>query len=131
MDAFLKSVVATLISLIMYLILAKHGKDMSVIISVAVCCMLATALMQYIEPVIVLINRMQRISNLDSQMLQTILRAVGIGLLAEITSLICADAGNAALGKSLQLLSCGVVLWLSIPLLTELMDLIEEILMVI
>ncbi len=131
MDIFLKSAACTLVALIMYLILGKQGKDISALLTVAVCCILATAAMRYIEPVVTFIGRLQQLSNLDPAMLQIILRAVGIGLLSEITSLICADAGNAALGKSLQLLAVGVVLWLSMPLFTEIIDLIEEILLVI
>lgn len=131
MDIFLKSAAGTLVALILYLILLKQGKDISALLTAAVCCMLATAAMQYIEPVIAFIDRLQQVCGLEPVMLQIILRAVGIGLLAEITSVICADAGNAALGKSLQLLAGGVVLWLSLPLFTEMIDLIEEILLVI
>lgn len=131
MDIFLKSVAGTLITLVMYLILVKQGKDISALLTAAVCCMLAVSAMQYIQPVITFVERLQQSSGMDMQILQIILRAVGIGLLAEITALICADAGNAALGKTLQFLGAGVVLWLSIPLFTELLDLIEEILLVI
>ena len=131
MDIFIKSAAGTLVALIMYLILAKQGRDISILLVVAVCCMLATAAMQYMEPVITFLNRLQQVSNLDSAILQIILRAVGIGVLAEITSLVCTDAGNAALGKTLQFLAVGLVLWLSLPLFTELIDLIEEILLVI
>lgn len=129
MDIFVKSVAGALIALIMYLILAKQGKDVSVLLTVAMCCMLAVAAIQYIEPVISFVNRLQQLSSMEPAMLQIILRAVGIGLLGEITALICADAGNASLGKSLQLLACGTVLWLSIPLFTQMIDLIEEILL--
>ena len=131
MDIFLKSAAGTLVALIMYLILAKQGKDISVVLTVAVCCMLAMAAMQYIEPVISFIDRLQELSDLEPTILQIILRVVGIGLLSEITSVICTDAGNAALGKSLQFVTGGVVLWLSIPLFTKLIDLIEEILLMI
>lgn len=131
MDIFIKSVAGTFVALILYLILSKHGKDISTLLTAAVCCMLATVAISYIQPVIAFIERLQQITKLDSEMLQIILRTVGIGLLAEITSLICSDVGNAALGKSLQLLAGGVVLWLSLPLFTKLIDLIEEILLVV
>jgi len=130
MDIFIKSVAGVLIALIMCLILAKQGKDISVLLTVAVCCMLAVAAMQYIEPVISFVNRLQQLSKIEPTMLQIILRTVGIGVLGEVTALICADANNAALGKSLQLLASGTILWLSIPLFVEMIDLIEEILMV-
>ena len=131
MDIFIKSVAGTFVALVLYLILAKQGKDISTLLTAAVCCMLATAAIGYIQPVVVFIERVQQITNLEPEMLQIILRTVGIGLLAEITSLICTDAGNAALGKSLQLLAGGAVLWLSLPLFTKLIDLIEEILLVV
>ena len=99
MNIFIKSVAGALIALIMYLILAKNGKDISVLLTVAVCCMIAAAAIQYIEPVVSFVNRLQQLSNIEPAMLQIVLRAVGIGLLGEITGLICSDAGNAALWR--------------------------------
>lgn len=131
MDIFLKLAAGTLVSLILYLILLKQGKDISGLLTTAVCCMLAVGAMEYITPVIVFIDRLQEISGLDSTILQIILRTVGISILAEITSVICQDAGNAALGKSLQILAGAVVLWLSIPLFNQLLDLVEELLLAI
>ena len=131
MEIYFKAVAGTLIALIMFMMLSKQSKDMSVLLSVAVCCMLAVAAMRYFEPVIDFINRLQQISKLKSDTLMIILRSVGIALLTEIAVLICADAGNIALGKSLQLLSCVVVLWISIPLFTQLLELIEDILLII
>ena len=128
MNIFLKSVVGTLVALIMYLVLAKQGKDISTLLTIAVCCMLGSAAFVCLNPVIDFINRLSEISRIDPNMFQTVLRCVGIGLLSEFVALICIDAGNAALGKSLQLLASCVVLWLSIPIMTRLIDLLEEIL---
>ena len=66
--------------------------------------------------------------NLEPELLHSVLKAVGIGLLAELTGQICADSGNASLGKSLQILATAVILWLMLPLFTQLIDLLEEIL---
>lgn len=128
MEIFVKSTVGTLVAVILYLILGKQGKDFSTLLTVAVCCMLATAAIVCLSPVIEFIDRLKIISNLDTQMFQIVLRSVGIGLLAEIVSLICSDAGNSAMGKSLQFLAGGVVLWLSLPIFTQLIDLIEDVL---
>ena len=51
-----------------------------------------------------------------------------MGLLAEVTELICIDSGNTALGKGLKILATAVILWMSVPLLSGLISLIEEIL---
>lgn len=128
MDIFIKSTVGTLIAVILYLVLGKHSKDISTLLTVSVCCMLAAAAIGCLKPVIEFVERLKIISNLDTHMFQLVLRSVGIGLLAEIVSLICSDAGNVAMGKSLQLLAGGVVLWLSLPIFTQLIDLIEDVL---
>lgn len=128
MDIFLKAAGGVLIALVLYLVLSKQGKDVSLLLTVAVCCMVAAAAVNYLKPVIDFFETLQSIGQLDSGLLRIILRAVGIGLLAEITGLICTDAGNAALGKTLQLLACAVVLWMSVPLFTNIITLIEEIL---
>jgi hypothetical protein len=42
--------------------------------------------------------------------------------------MVCADAGNASLGKVLQILASAVILWLSLPVFTALIELIQKIL---
>lgn len=128
MDVFIKAASGVLIALVLYLVLAKQGKDISTILTVAVCCMIAAAAVNYLEPVISFFKNLQTVGQLDHEMLNIILKSVGIGVLAEITCLICNDAGNAALGKTLQILAAAVVLWMSVPLFTSLIELVEEIL---
>lgn len=128
MDLFLKSVIGTLVSLVLYLVLSKQGKDISTLLTIAVCCLLGAAAFSCIRPVITFLERLSELSGMDLPMFQIVLRTVGIGLLAEFVALICTDAGNSAMAKSLQLLAGIVVLWLSLPVFTRLIELIEEIL---
>lgn len=128
MDIFLKATAAVLIALVVGLSIGKQEKDISLLLSIAVCCMVVTAAVTYLQPVIRFFERLQTIGQLDAGMLTVLIKAVGIALLSEITGLICADAGNAALGKVLQILATAVILWLSIPLFERLIELIENIL---
>ena len=128
MEMFIKAAAGVLVAIVLCVTLAKNGKDISLLLTITVCCMVVTAAVTYLQPVVDFFKRLQSLGNLNAEMLVILLKAAGVGLLAEITSLICADAGNAALGKSLQILASAVVLWISIPLLTSLMDLVEEIL---
>ena len=61
-------------------------------------------------------------------MVKILLKAVGEGLVSEVGALLCTDSGNGSLGKLLQLLGSAVVLWLSLPLFTMLLELIQELL---
>lgn len=128
MDGFIKAIAGVLIAIVLGLVLSKQGKDISALLTIAVCCMVITAAVTYLRPVVDFFEKLESIGQLDSGMLTILLKAVGIGLLAEVTSLICADAGNAALGKTLQIFASAVILWISIPLLTSLINLVEEIL---
>ena len=125
MDIFIRASAGILIALICYLILSKYGRDISTLLTITVCTIIAIAAFQYIDPIIDLIRSLEHLGNIDSQMVQILLRSVGIGFLAEITSLVCIDSGNAAMGKTLQLLGGIVILWLSIPLFREMIELIK------
>ena len=65
---------------------------------------------------------------LDGELLGTLFKAAGIGMMTQIGAVVCEDAGNGAAGKGIQLLGTAVILWLSIPMFTSLLDLIERIL---
>ena len=117
-----------MIAVILILTLGSHGKEMGSLLGLFVCCMVIILALSYLQPVLDLVNQLQSIGNLDHSMIETLLKVVGIGIVSEIAALICADAGNGALGKTLQLLSTAVILWLSIPLFEELTALLQNIL---
>ena len=127
MELLLKSVAGALIATLLCLVLAKHNKESAIIISIVACCMIAGSVVSYLKPTVDFIHKLQTLGTMDSDVLEILLKSTGIAILSEITSLICSDAGNSALGKTLQLLATTVILWLSLPLLNTLMDLIENI----
>lgn len=128
MGQVLQAAAGVLLAVILCLILGKQTKEMSVLLSAAVCCMVAVLCLGYLRPVTDFFSELEHIGNLDGELLSILLKAVGIAFIAEISGLICADAGNAALGKVLQMLACAVILYLSIPLLRSLMALVTELL---
>ena len=128
MDLFLKVSAGILLSLVLVLILAKSGKDYSFAIMVIVCCFVCVTAFSFLEPVLDFAKELQSISDLDNEIFTVILKAVGISLLTEIIANICADSGNGAMGKILQMFSGIVVLWLSLPIFSALLELVKDIL---
>lgn len=128
MELFLKAVGGILIGVILWLCLSKYGKDMSLLLTVAICCMVMVAAVTYLRPVLDFLHQLQSIGNLNSQFVKIILKAVGIGILSELCALLCKDAGNEAMGKTLQLLAAAVILWLSLPVFEKLLSMIDTIL---
>lgn len=128
MEIFIKATAGVLISIILFWVLAKQGKDISVLLTVCVCCMIAVSAIHFLDPVIDLLNRLMELGKLDSEIFGIIIRSTGIGLIAELCGSVCKDAGNDAFGKTLQLLASTVILWMAIPLFNTLISLIEDIL---
>ena len=128
MDLFLKAVAAALITAVIGLVLARQGKDMFLLLTLAACAMIGAVAFTFLKSVISFLQRLTEMTKLNTDLLAVVLKTVGIGLIGELAGLICSDAGNAALAKSIQILTTAVILWLSIPLFESLLDLVQAIL---
>lgn len=128
MELYWKAAAAVLLTAVLTLAVGKQDKDIGLLLSLAVCTMVAAATLSYLEPVLDFLRRLEELGDLQGDMMGILLKAVGIGLVAEIAGMICADSGNASLGKTIQILSAGVILWLSLPIFTALLDLVQQIL---
>ncbi len=128
MELFLKATVVALIATVLGLVLQKQGKDISMLLILAVSVMIAIAAITYLEPVVAFMTKLAKLADLNDEMLRIILKTTGIGLVGELAGMVAVDAGNASLGKMIQMLTVGVVLWLSVPLLENLLDLVTSIL---
>lgn len=128
MSSFFQITAAVLIAVVLGLTLSKYGKDFSVVLMLLVSCMVLAVMTAYLEPVIGFIEELLRIGEIQNDLLKPVLKATGIGIVAEIASLICTDSGNAALGKGIQILAATVILWISLPLMRSLLELMQRML---
>ncbi len=117
-----------LIAVVLGLAVGKREKDISVLLTMAACCMTAMIAVSYLEPVLDFLWELESVGNIQKGFLGILLKAVGIALIAEVAGMICSDAGNGSLGKTLQMLGSVVILYLSIPIYNALLTLIREIL---
>lgn len=124
MSLFWKAAAAVLLAVVLGLSLGKQ-KDIGVLLTMGMVAMIAIS---YLEPVLDFLRELETLGDLQGDMLGILLKAVGIGLVSEIAGLVCADAGNGSLGKTLQMLGSAVILYLSLPIFTTMLELIREIL---
>ena len=115
-------------AVILWLVLNGYCKQFSVLLSVALCGILLFAASSQLAEILDFLRDLRDSSGLNGELLRILIRAVGIGLLAELVSMICTDAGNAALGKAFTTLSSIVIVWNSLPVFTALLELISDIL---
>lgn len=128
MDRFLQATAGVFAATVLWIILSKQGKEYALILSLGACCLVLLVAFRFFQPVVELLRRLESMGNLQPEWLNVMLKALGVGLIVEMSSLICADAGNAALSKTMQILGAIAVLWLSIPLINSLIELLQQIL---
>ena len=128
MGVFLKVIAGTLLAVVVSLILSRQSKDFSVILIICVCCMVSSVAVGFYKQIFQFIEKLEQSGNLNTELIQIILKSVGIALISEITILICADSGNSALGKVIQMMSSALIIWICIPLFTKLLEIVESIL---
>lgn len=125
MDWYLQALALVMVAVILGLLSGSHHK---LLLSLAACALVCFTAVRYLEPVLELLERLRELSGVSGQMLSILLKAAGIGLISELASLICADAGDQALGKAVSILTNGAILFISLPMLEELLELLQEVL---
>ena len=128
MTEYLRFTAVTLIGLILALVLGKQSKELGLLLTMGVCALVSIGAMAFLEPVTELLRELRDLGELDGQALTILIKCSGIAVLSELASILCTDAGEGAMGKALSLLSSGAILWLSLPLLRQLLELIGEVL---
>ena len=128
MELFFQVIGAVFLSLILTLMLKQGNPGVAGLLSLLTCVLILILAVGQLRPLADFFHVLERIINLDSSLLKTLFKAVGISMIAQIAELICADSGNSAMGKALQLMASAVIICLSIPMITAFLELIEEIL---
>lgn len=128
MGTFFQAAAAVLVGSVLALCIAKQGKELASLLTIAVCAMVTLAAITFLKPVLEFLRELESIGKLNGDIVQILFKVVGIGLVSEIAAMICADTGNTSMGKALQILGSAVILWLSIPVFQALLDLIQQIL---
>lgn len=128
MGEFWRATAAVLLTVILTLAVGRQEKDISVLLSMAVCCLVGMMALSYLKPVLGLMEELGQLGEVAGGTLEILMKAVGIALVSEIAGMLCNDAGNGSLGKLLQMLGSAAILYLSIPIFRSLLTLIQEIL---
>ena len=128
MELFVKTSAAVLIAAILCVVLSQQGKDISLLLSIAVCCMVLLLSAVYLRPVLDFVREMTKLGDINQELINTLLKIAGIGMVSQVAALVCADAGNQTLSKALQMMTTALVLCLSVPVLEEMLQLIAAVL---
>lgn len=107
-------------------VLKRENVPHGTLLTTACCIMIAFAALQLMQPVITFLQTLRQTANLNDDLMLPLLKTVGIGLLTQVTAAICQDAGQAAVAKMVELCGSVAALYLSLPLLTAVLDLLNQ-----
>ena len=79
MGEYLRFAAAALIGLILVLVVGRQSRDLGMLLSLAVCVLLALGAMEFLEPVMEMLAELKRLGELDSGAVTILLRCAGIG----------------------------------------------------
>ena len=128
METFFQAAVLVVVGVILCLSLGKERKETAVLLSLAICAMAALTAGAFLSSVLDFLRELSGLARLDSSVLTILLKVLGIGLVSQLAQLLCADSGNDAMGKALQILTGVVTLWLALPLFRSLLELVRDVL---
>ncbi|MBQ3251849.1 MAG: hypothetical protein IJB02_01215 [Oscillospiraceae bacterium] len=128
MDTYFKILGVVSVGVILCLILSQKAKDYSAILTILLCCIICAAAAAFIKPILELLDRLGALIEKSDSWMPIILKSVGLAYIGETVCTICTDTGHASVGKSLQMLTTVAILWVSLPLMEGLLELIQSIL---
>ena len=127
MEVLLKVAALGIVAALLVTVLKKQSPETALLLSVAACVLIALLLVDTLKPLLRFFEKLHKQTGLSEGLLAPMAKSVGIGLLTQISSSVCADAGQGAIARLIEL--CGGILALSVslPLFENVLDLIGSI----
>ena len=127
MDLF-KIIGISFATLIASLVVKQYKPEISAVIAMAggvvVIGITVNAIVNVLDMFNVLVNK----SGLDGVLFGSILKIIGIGYLAEFSASICNDAGSSSMGDKILFAGKIIILSMSLPIITSVINIITELL---
>ena len=128
MEQFLKILALALVTVLAILLLRKRTTEFALVLSLvcisALCFYAATTL----QPVMDMLERLETLSGVHGAVLAPVVKTALIGILTHICAGICSDAGESGISRMVELCGTAMALYLSTPLITAVLDLLDTLL---
>ncbi len=114
-----------IIAISLIIILKQEKPEIALICLVASSVLMLIFIFDDLKNIINLIDKLITTSNIDSDFLKIILKVIGISYLVEFGKDICKDAGESAIANKMELAGKVIIISLSIPVITSLLDIVS------
>ena len=128
MSEIIKIIGVGMLALIVIIIIKQYRPEFAIYISLLAGVFIILLSMQRLTQVIELIQSISQKVSINSKFLSIILRITGIAILTEFAVSICKDSGESAIASKIEMGSKVVIISMSIPIISSLLEVIINIL---
>ena len=128
MEEIIKIIGIGLIALVISIILKQYRPEYAIYVSIVAGILILVFIMSKITGIINLLKAISDKTYINKQFLSTLLKITGIAIITEFAVSICTDAGEKAIASKIEIGSKVIIIAMSIPIISSLLELIIEIL---
>ena len=128
MEAIFKIIAIGLITCFAVLIIKPVKADFALLVAVVGGVILVTMTLNYFTSIFSTFSTIIEKTGLSHNIFSLVLKVVGIGYLTEFSAGLCSDCGNGGLADKMLLAGKVVLLVMSLPIITDILEIVTELL---
>lgn len=117
-----------LLALIIIVILKQYKPEFAIYVSMIAGVLILVLAIQKLTGIINLLQSLANKTYINKSFLSILLKITGIAFITEFAVSICSDAGEKAIASKIEIGSKVIIIEMSIPIITSLLELVIEIL---
>ena len=117
-----------LISLIVIVVIKQYRPEFAVYVSIIAGLLIMGIVISKLSGIVGIIKSLANKASLNSSFLSILIKITGIAILTEFTTSICKDAGEGAIATKVDLGGKIIIISMSIPIISSLLETILKIL---
>lgn len=124
----IKIVGIALIALVIIIMLKQYRPEYAIFISILTGILILILVMDRLTGIINLIQSIEDKFSINTQFIALLIKITGIAFLSEFAVNICKDSGEAAIASKIEIGSKIIIISMSIPIISSLLEIILKIL---
>lgn len=128
MEEIIKIIGIGLTSLVIIIILKQYKPEYAIYVSIIAGIIILFFAMEKISGIVNLLQSISDKTYINKTFLSILLKITGIAFITEFAVSVCSDAGEKAIASKIEIGSKVIIVTMSIPIITSLLELIIEIL---
>jgi len=127
-EELIKIIGIGLIGLIAIIILKQYRPEYTIYISLIAGILILFLIMDKLSGIVNLLTSISEKASINNAYIKILLKITGIAILSEFAISVCKDSGESSIASKIELGSKVIIISMSIPIISNLLDLIIKIL---